>query len=88
MSDTAIVFDHRAAHKLLRFWLTFGLAIVSLAAVTQNVEPRLSYKHYDGQLGPAFSSDFDITTNEVKFSIRGIAVTLHDTKPYVTFVRE
>jgi hypothetical protein len=80
MSDAAI-----PSHSGLRFWLTFGFAVLSLAAVIQIAEPRLSYKHHDGPFSRAFSSDFDIRTNEVQLSLRGISVTLHDTEPYVTF---
>jgi hypothetical protein len=79
MPDTVIAVDRRAY-----VWLTFGLAVLSLAAVIETAEPRISYKHHDGQFSRALSSDFDITTNEVGLSVRGISVTLHDTEPYFT----
>jgi hypothetical protein len=88
MSDTAITPDHRAANRW-HLWLAFGLAgALSLAVVVGIAEPRFSYKHHNGQFSRAFSSAFDITTNEVQFSIRGFSVTLHDTDPYVTFSKD
>jgi hypothetical protein len=87
MSDLAISSGHSVS-KRLHFWLTFGLVFLSLAAVGQIAQLSVSYKHHDGPFSsPEFGGDFDVKTNQIKVSIRGVSVTFHDTGPYVTRAR-
>jgi hypothetical protein len=88
MSDTAIS-SGRSVSIRLRFWLTFGLVSLSLAAVIQIAQLRVSYKHHDGLFSSReFGGDFDVTSNQIIASVRGVSVTFHDTDPYVTFARD
>jgi hypothetical protein len=84
MFATATGSEPSAANRRWHFWLTFGFQFVSLVAVIAIAQPTLSGKHHDGEFGGQFSGDFDITTNEVTLSVRGMSVTFHDTEPYVT----